>query len=883
MAGHVWSYGQLGAAVAQLAARLPQSAPGESQPVTAVMVQREASAFIGILAAHLCGHAFVPLNVAHPAARSARVLELSGAGRVICGDLAADRLDSILAHLSKSPARPEIIACGERPVDYADATSDVLPRLPEVEPEALAYILFTSGSTGTPKGVAVSWANLAAYLDATETVFPARPGDRHSQTFDLNFDLAIHDVLVAFSRGATLVVPSDRDFNRIGDWLREAAITCWFSVPTLGFQMRMQGALEPGAFTSLRSVLFCGEPLPAHLAAEWRAAAPNASVENWYGPTEATIACARFVLGEAPVGGETVPIGRAFPGSGLRVLDTTRRPLPSGHAGDLYITGRQLAQGYLNDPGRTRAAFVTLDDGTRAYRTGDRALMRADGHVVFLGREDSQIKLRGHRIELGEVEAALRRATDGAHVAVLPWPGGGAGTRALIGAVEGPYDTDRVMERLVADLPDYMRPAEVVARPAFPRNASGKLDRKALAAEIAADQALPEGEVPEDPVAAALLDAVRTAAPAISPARAMSADSLLEGGMDSLAFIAFTILLEDRFGLKLDQDGVVRLAEMSFADIVQLLRRHARGTGPGACLGAWMRTLVARFSLLVRKPRVRLIRTNQFAERFPRLLDRADAHLVVAVGSSGVFRSFDPQAFERAWPRPDGPILAVNAGLPAVSPKGLALVARFIRDECRVRGMRLRLCLWELDPLHISTDPPAGDVNLAPSDLRPGTRRTLPQVASEFDWSLEARGAWLADPDQPVERRRPNWARARDRGVADAFNGALTIDRARLDDWIHGARMLADISDRLLVYIHPPDPAMIAEAAPPEGPDRLAELLDEITDGLGIEVLDWRDFDLGPADFMDINHVNAVRGRARLSAQLAIRAAARIAAKGEGA
>ncbi len=176
--------------------------------------------------------------------------------------------------------------------------------------------------------------------------------------------------------------------------------------------MRLQGDLKPGAFPSLRSSLFCGEALPTALAGEWAAAAPNGNVENWYGPTEATIVCARYVLPrpERPAPEfDLVPLGEALPGMRLTIHAEDRSLVPDGTPGELYLSGPQVAEGYLDDPERNARMFIRLPgEAGVCYRTGDRVVRDPGGPVRFLDRLDNQVKVRGFRIELGEIEAVLR-------------------------------------------------------------------------------------------------------------------------------------------------------------------------------------------------------------------------------------------------------------------------------------------------------------------------------------------------------------------------------------------------------------------------------------------------------------------------------------------
>ena len=184
-----------------------------------------------------------------------------------------------------------------------------------------------------------------------------RPEDRFSQTFELTFDLSVHDLFLCWENGATLVVASEKELRMPAAYIQRHEITCWFSVPSLAYQVRLQEDLAPGAFPSLRSSLFCGEALPTVVAREWAAAAPDSIVENWYGPTEATIACSRYIVGDAEITEDTVPIGQAFDRMELLVLDEALAPCSVGVSGELFLAGAQVATGYLNDPEKTAASF----------------------------------------------------------------------------------------------------------------------------------------------------------------------------------------------------------------------------------------------------------------------------------------------------------------------------------------------------------------------------------------------------------------------------------------------------------------------------------------------------------------------------------------------
>ena len=863
VAGEVWTYADLAAAAWSIAQSLPPAEPGKPQPVTAIMAHRHASSYAAIVATQIRGHAYVPINIKQPTERNAAVLRASGATRIVVGDLASDRYASILRAAPDLALAP--IDCGERRADHA-LPGTVPP--PEsalaIQPDQVAYILFTSGSTGTPKGVLVPSGALEAYLEAAASLVPVSNGDRFSQTFDQSFDLSVHDIFLSLTNGATLVVPSEADLRAPGPWVRDMRITHWFSVPSLAAQMRLQGALQPNAFPDLKSSLFCGEVLPLALARDWAAAAPASRVENWYGPTEATIACASHLVPPAELASMDgdVPIGRAFPGMDLRVLGPDLADLPSGEPGELYLSGRQLAFGYLSDADRTAAAFVTLPDGTRAYRTGDRAVLGPDGAVRYLGRTDNQIKLRGYRIELGEIEAALRDATDGLNALALAWPFGGHEVRGIVAVVEGEVDRETLAAWLQRRLPDYMVPSAIHTLAFFPRNSSGKADRKAVAEVIAAREAA--SDLPAlAPEAALLMEAILGAAPLLDRGRILSAPSLFDAGMDSLSFVALTLEIERTWGRHIDQEDVVRLSSLSFDELVtELTVPTVPAKGP---LKRFWRKLKVRLNPGA-NPRAN--RALQFIERFPSALEQETP--VLALGSSGTFRGFASDVFGEEMPDRGARHPVLNAGLPGVDAAGLSSIADFVAQTCQSRGVRLPLAIWELDPMLVSVSPPPGDIAFGPDYFSGRIRsRESGSLSDEFGWSSDRGGNWNPAPSAETAGRKPGWARARDQMIAAAYLGTLPLDPSRLAAWERGLAALVAASDRVVVFVHPADKAMLSELPDAARGQILTAALDRIVARTGVEILPWEAFSLDPTDFNDINHVNAGQGRTKLSLQLA--------------
>jgi amino acid adenylation domain-containing protein len=501
VAGRTWTYAELEARASSIAAALAYRTPDGGPPLTAVFAYRSAIAFAGVLAALLRGHGYVPLNPTFPVERTRSMLVRSGARAVIIDAtceadvervlvgvderlllIFADRADT--AELALKFPTHEVIGNAElrRNPAFAPIASD---------PQAIAYLLFTSGSTGIPKGVMVSHANVAHFVDVMIDRYRTNERDRFSQMFDFTFDLSAFDLFVAWESGACIVCPSKDAAFMPYAYLQEANLSVWFSVPSIAVQMRRLRMLDPEMYKTLRISLFCGEALPAVLAEAWTLAAPNSFVENLYGPTEATIACAhyRWDPSRSPSESErgVVPIGAPLEGMSALVVDESLAEVAPGEAGELLMSGPQVSLGYWNDADKTALAFVVPPGKTeRYYRTGD--LVRrptADGAMQFLGRADNQIKIRGYRVELGEVEAALREVCGVAIAVAVGFPKNESGAEGLVAFVGAPsVDAKAVKQKLKEKLPVYMVPAQVKALEPMPLNANGKVDRSALIAML---------------------------------------------------------------------------------------------------------------------------------------------------------------------------------------------------------------------------------------------------------------------------------------------------------------------------------------------------------------------------------------------------------------
>jgi amino acid adenylation domain-containing protein len=491
------TYQQLADRAKRLAATLQASAMPGAVPLTAVFVYRSETAYASVLGALMAGHGYVPLNRTFPIDRTRLMLE-----RSMCRSVIVDAgSESQLQRLLCSIATPLVIICPDRaevtelagkfPAHRfigANELADAEHWCPvEVAVDSIAYLLFTSGSTGQPKGVMVSHANVRHYVEYVTKRYGFTSNDRVSQTFDLTFDLSAHDMFVAWETGGCVCCPTQKQSIKPGAFINDARLTVWFSVPSTAAFMRRFGVLKPGMYPGLRLSLFCGEALTVEVVRHWALAAPNSVIENIYGPTELTIGCTAYRWDETKSLDECeqgiVPIGQPFDGMQALIVDEQLREVEDGRDGELLMTGPQLSLGYWQDDEKTREAFTTgADRNGTYYRTGDRVRRPAvNKPLVYLGRLDNQIKVLGHRVELGEIEAAVRQVSGLEGVVALGWPTTESGADGIEVFLEADgFDTNALAIQLKEKLPVYMLPRNLLVLRRFPLNANGKYDRKAL-------------------------------------------------------------------------------------------------------------------------------------------------------------------------------------------------------------------------------------------------------------------------------------------------------------------------------------------------------------------------------------------------------------------
>ena len=460
-----------------------------------IVADRTSAVYAAVLGVLMSRRTYVPLNPKFPAERNRVIVQLGELDTfVVNAERSEDAFHDAngleltrLRAVWPADGPPGHGSDGPELQVLVDPGRAVCSR--DVDIEDIAYLLFTSGTTGTPKGVPITHGNACAYVDDTIGRTDLGPTDRCSQTFDLTFDLSVHDMFVTWGAGACLYVLPENALMAPAKYIKEHSLTAWFSVPsTIGFMLKLR-LLKPHSFPTLRYSWFCGEALAAPSARSWQQAAPNSVVENLYGPTEATIAFTvyrwRGDERDEELPGGIVPIGRPMGDLETLVIDDLGSPVAQGSTGELCLGGSQLSPGYWRDPVKTAAAFIHLAHtdkrATRWYRTGDLASEAPGGVLHFHGRIDSQVKILGHRVELGEIEHVLRHAAETDLVAAIAWPisdGSAAGVVAFVCGNRRPID--HIKRDCEERLAPYMVPKIVRELDAFPTNANGKIDRGRL-------------------------------------------------------------------------------------------------------------------------------------------------------------------------------------------------------------------------------------------------------------------------------------------------------------------------------------------------------------------------------------------------------------------
>ncbi|MFS3932119.1 plipastatin non-ribosomal peptide synthetase PpsC [Bacillus subtilis] len=469
--GGLLTYAELDMYASRLAARL--AARGvTNESIVGILSERSPDMLIAVLAVLKAGGAYLPLDPAYPKERLSYMLKDSGASLLLtqpgCSapNFSGETLEVDMRSLEREEVKRHVSA--------------------SVSDGSLAYVIYTSGSTGQPKGVAVEHRQAVSFLTGMQYQFPLSEDDIVMMKTSFSFDASVWQLFWwALSGASAYLLPPgwEKDSALIVKAIHQEKVTTAHFIPAmLNSFLDQAEMLALGDETSLKRVFAGGEPLAPRTAARFASVLPQVSLIHGYGPTEATVDAAFYVLDpERDRDRLRIPIGKPVPGARLYVLDPHLAVQPSGVAGELYIAGAGVARGYLNRPALTEERF--LEDpfypGERMYKTGDVARWLPDGNIEFLGRTDDQVKIRGYRIEPGEIEAALRSIEGVREAAVTVRTD--SGEPELCAYVEG-LQRNEVRAQLESLLPGYMVPAYMIEMEQWPVTPSGKLDRNALPA-----------------------------------------------------------------------------------------------------------------------------------------------------------------------------------------------------------------------------------------------------------------------------------------------------------------------------------------------------------------------------------------------------------------
>ncbi|WP_080606171.1 non-ribosomal peptide synthetase [Rhodococcus opacus] len=471
------TYRELDEHVNRLARHLIGAAVGPESMV-GLAIRRSVDLLVGMYAVSKTGGAYLPIDPDQPAQRNAQIIRSSDTRVVLTTERDRFDLSDVLPTETQLVVVDRLDLSGIDPSPISD-----LDRIAPLRAHNPAYVIHTSGSTGTPKGVVVTHAAVVSFLSWRQDTDPLGADDTVMLKLQYTFDASVREFWWPLIAGARLVIArpdGHRDPRHLAELIGRHRVTAGYFLPLMLAEIL---AIPDADLTSLRQVSCGGEVLPPGTAHSFHARCPDAVLYNEYGPTETAVAVTRTVVGTVDA---TVPIGVPQSGIGVLVLDSRLHPVPVGVPGELYLAGAQLARGYLGQPGVTASRFPANPwgpPGQRMYRTGDVASRRRDGTIDYLGRRDLQVKIRGQRVELEEIETALRRHTAVAHSAAAVYESAGTGVRLVGYVVPRPdmvVDTRAVSAELAQRLPRYMVPNQIVVLGALPSTPHGKLDRRAL-------------------------------------------------------------------------------------------------------------------------------------------------------------------------------------------------------------------------------------------------------------------------------------------------------------------------------------------------------------------------------------------------------------------
>ncbi len=476
--GTNFTYSDLGNVVSKVRTYLERNCDGEEKLIG---ILSKGSGGIGtygaIYGTLFAGKGYVPVNPSNPVERNNSILRRAGIKTLLC-----DELDERVKSFAEENGAVPVIINGLPECENNFS-------LPSVNENDIAYILFTSGSTGIPKGVPITLGNLNSFIEAfLELGFDIGENDRFLQMFELTFDFSVICYMIPLCIGACFyTVPTEGiKYTNVYAVMEEQGITFACLVPTVISYLKP--FLNEISLEKIKYSLFCGETLFRDAAEEWSRCIPNGRIINAYGPTEATVFCTTFDWNKYGPGKKTfnggISIGKEMKNTKAVVVNEELKPAGEGEIGELCLSGAQLMPGYWNDPAKTSEVFFTLITGEKEtvfYRTGDLAFIDGDGDLMFCGRKDSQIKIQGFRVELGEIEHYSREILGNLNSAAIAYKNS-SGITMIHLFIEGrAEDTDIILRKLRTKIPGYMMPTGITFLSSFPLSGNGKIDRPALA------------------------------------------------------------------------------------------------------------------------------------------------------------------------------------------------------------------------------------------------------------------------------------------------------------------------------------------------------------------------------------------------------------------
>lgn len=495
VSGEVYSYSDLEKFSNSIANCINENSKKECK-MTAVLGAKSFETYASVLGILKASKAYVPLNPRFPIARTIKMIENSGVDTIVVSRESIDYLKDTLLKidiplkiiLPDVDDTSELISCfqGCRFFLKSDLKNSENLKINST-PEDIAYFLFTSGSTGVPKAVAVSNFNVTSYLDFISENYDLTENDRFSQTFDLTFDLSVHDMFVCWQSGGCLVIPEKDSSFFMSKYIRKNNISVWFSVPSLAVMMSKMRLLKTDAFPTLKYSFFCGEPFFLNTALDWQKAASKSKVINLYGPSETTIAISNCELTNEnnPEKNGVFSIGKVFLAQEYCIINNKIEVLKSGEKGELCLRGSQVINGYFNDQESTDRSFIQIPGkGNKLwYKTCD-LIIEENGNLFFLGRLDNEVKVKGFRVNLQEIDYIVMKSSGSEFVASVSYSKGNDGVNKLYSFVcqaqNKSVSEPEIISSCKEKLPWYMIPEKVFIIEKMPLNKNGKIDKNEL-------------------------------------------------------------------------------------------------------------------------------------------------------------------------------------------------------------------------------------------------------------------------------------------------------------------------------------------------------------------------------------------------------------------